>query len=38
MGKKFNAHDKFIFILTPTVVIIVIAIFIMIQNYVAKHG
>ncbi len=38
MGKKLNAHDKFIFILTPTVVIIVLAIFIIIFNYVSKHG
>jgi len=27
MGKKLNAHDKFIFILTPTVIIIVFVIF-----------
>jgi hypothetical protein len=38
MGNKLNAHDKFIFVLTPTVVIIVIAIFIIIFNYVSKHG
>ncbi|WP_459893816.1 diguanylate cyclase [Hydrogenobaculum acidophilum] len=38
MSKKLNAHDKFMFILTPTVVIIVLAIFIVIFNYVSKHG
>ncbi len=38
MGKKLNAHDKFIFILTPTVVIIVLAILIVIFNRVSKYG
>lgn len=33
MSKKLNAHDKFIFILTPTVILIVLMIYL----YIIDH-